>query len=411
MTAYPERSAATRVRTALAAMPVVVLTGLRQVGKSTFLQRTGGLHDRLYVTFDDFSSLEIARNAPEVLVAQDRPVTIDEAHKLPTLLPLLKQAVDRDRRPGRFLLSGSADFALLREVSESLAGRAVYLTLHPFTRRERDGRALRAPTLVRLAEGRFDPTDDDAASVPRIGDTDVLTGGLAPVATGVTPDPALWFRGYEQTYLERDVRDLARATDLASFRQVLRLVALRTATVLNTSSLARDAKLPASSVARYLDLLELSFVIRRLPPYLSNRTSRLVKAPKLYFADSGLAAHVAGVRGGTLPADDPLHGPLLETWFAQNLAALVDDALPGATLAYWHEQGRHEVDFVIDLGRECLAIEVKRATRWNDDDLSGLRAFLDRTPHCRMAVLAYGGTSITPLGPKLWALPMGLVLG
>ncbi len=411
MTAYLERSAQERVRAALAAMPVVVLTGLRQVGKSTFLQRTDGLRDRLYVTLDDFASLEIARNAPETLVTQDRPVTIDEAHKLPALLPLLKQAVDRDRRPGRFLLSGSANFALLHEISESLAGRAVYLTLHPFTRRERDGLASRAPVLARIAAGQFDPTGDDAAPVARVTDADVLVGGLAPVATGAAPAPALWFQGYEQTYLERDVRDLARATDLASFRQVLRLAALRTATVLNTSSLARDAKLPASTVTRYLDLLELSFVVRRLPPYLSNRTSRLVKAPKLHFADSGLAAYVAGIRDGTLRADDPLRGPLLETWFAQNLAAVVDDALPGATLAYWHEQGRHEVDFVVDLGRACVAIEVKGATRWNDADLSGLRAFLDRTPHCLAAVLAHGGAGIAQLGPKLWALPIGHVLG
>lgn len=176
------------------------------------------------------------------------------------------------------------------------------------------------------------------------------------------------------------------------------------------SSLARDAKLNAATAGRYLDLLEASFLIRRLPPFLKNRSSRLVKSPKLLVVDSGLAAHLAGVTALEPGGDDLLRGALFETYVAQNIAALLEAHLPDAQLSYWHEQGRHEVDLVIEHERKVFAIEVKAATRWSDGDLAGLRAFLDRTPQCAAAVLAYNGREAVKLGGKFWAVPFGQLL-
>ena len=176
------------------------------------------------------------------------------------------------------------------------------------------------------------------------------------------------------------------------------------------STLARDAKLSAATAGRYLDLLEASFLILRLPPFLKNRSSRLIKSPKLHFTDSGLAAHLAGVSAFEPGRDDLLRGALFETYTAQNLAALLEAHLPGARLAYWHEQGRHEVDFVIEAGRKVFAVEVKAAARWNDGDLSGLRAFRNRTPDCAAAVLAYNGKEAVKLEDRLWAIPLGHLL-
>ncbi len=414
---YRPRALAPLARRALREMPVVVVTGLRQSGKSTFLLREKGLAGRRYLTLDDPALLAAARADPQAFVRSDEPLTIDEAQKCPALLTAIKREVDRARRPGRYLLSGSANFALLQGITESLAGRALYLTLHPFTRRELTARLSSPPFVRRAFDAGAPPQRQAPAAVSRQA---IVRGGLPPVCLagpagglaglGEAPQPALWFKGYEQTYLERDVRALARIGDLVPFRTLLQLAALRTAQVLSASELGRDAKLNAVTVARYLSLLEASFVIRRVAPFLANRASRLIKSPKLYLADAGLACHLAGVDEARLRAGDPMSGALLETYAAQNLAAILDAEWPEARLAYWHVQGRHEVDFVIEAGRECLAVEIKAASRWDERDLAGLRAFLAKTPACRAALLAYGGAETVKLGERLWAVPLAAVL-
>jgi hypothetical protein len=408
LTGYRSRALGRLVRVALAEMPVVVVTGLRQSGKSTFLQHEKGLASRRYVTLDDPAQLAAARSDPQAFVRSESPLTVDEAQRCPDLLVAVKREVDRARRPGRFLLSGSANFALLKGITESLAGRALYLTLHPFTRREIEGELVAAPFVRRAFDAGEPPRRLAAGAIePRA----IVEGGLPPVCLGETRHPALWFRGYEQTYLERDVRELARIGDLVPFRNLLVLAALRTAQVLSVSDLGRDAKLNAATTARYLSLLEASFVVTRLAPFLANRASRMIKSPKLYIADSGLASHLAGLDASRLKAGDPMSGALLETYVAQNLAAILGSEWPEARLGYWHVQGRHEVDFVIESGRDCLAVEIKAAARWDDHDLAGLRAFLDQTPRCRAAFLAYGGTETVKLAARLWAAPLGAVLG
>lgn len=407
MTTYRPREIVPRLAAALEDMPVVVLTGMRQTGKTTLLREDPAFTGRRYVSLDDFATLLAAKSDPESIVNGDEPLTIDEAQKAPGLIDAIKIAVDRRRRPGHFLLSGSAAFHLLDRVTESLAGRAVHFTLHPMSRRELRGVSGDQPVLKSL----FDRRDPGRASRSETVDpADVLRGGMPVPGLGEVKSAATWFRGFEQTYLERDLRDLAQVADLGSFRTLLRLAALRTGKILNQSELARDAKLSATTASRYLGLLEASFVVTRLLPQRTNRTSRLVKAPKLFLADSGLAAHLAGVSAIDAAADEPLSGALLETYVQQNLAVILESAWPEAELAYWHVQGRYEVDFIVRAGRESLAIEVKSGTRWAEADLRGLRAFLDADPRCRAAVLAYGGTTAASLGDRLWVVPVGRLL-
>jgi predicted AAA+ superfamily ATPase len=405
MTGYLSREIAPRLERALRQLPVVVLSGLRQSGKSTLLQNEPTLaRGHTYRTLDDFATLAAARANPESLLAD--PAILDEVQRCPELLMALKKSVDDERRPGRFILSGSANLALLGHVSETLAGRAVYFTLHPMTRRELRRTSNRHPFLATFLNFPALP----ARKAEPVSEQEVLTGGLPPVCLGPAEGVAEWFRGYVQTYVERDVRHLSQITDLVAFRTLAQLAALRTGQVLVISTLARDAKLNAVTAGRYLNLLEASFLIHRLPPFLKNRSSRLVKSPKLYFTDSGLAAHLAGVTTLEPGRDDLLRGALFETYVAHNLAALLEAHLPDAHLAYWHEQGRHEVDFVIEVNRKIVGIEVKAATRWSENDLSGLRAFLERTPACGAAVLAYNGKEAVKLDDKLWAIPIGQLL-
>ena len=405
MTVYLPREMAPRLLQGLRRLPVLVLSGLRQAGKSTLLQHERALaKGRIYRTLDDFATLAAARANPEALL--DQAGTFDEVQRCPELLLAIKQSVDEGRRPGRFIVSGSANLSLLGHVSETLAGRAIYFTLHPMTRREIRRRTGTPPFLTAFLRTLALP---HGAAEPVSGQ-EVLTGGLPPVCLGPAEAAPDWFRGYIQTYVERDVRQLAQISDLVAFRTLAQLAALRTGQVLVVSTLARDAKLKAATAARYLDLLETSFVVRRLPPFLKNRSSRLIKSPKLHVTDSGLAAHLAGVDDLELGRDDTFRGALYETYVAQNLDALIEAHLPGAQLSYWHEQGRHEVDFVIESGRRVVAVEVKAATRWSERDLGGLRAFLERTPSCVAAVLAYNGREAVRLDDKLFAIPLGHLL-
>ena len=407
MTRYRKRELARIVADALETLPVVVITGLRQAGKTTFLQRDPVFRGRRYLSLDDYAVLEAARREPEALMEGDEPITIDEAQRSPELLTAVKRVVDRARRPGRIVLSGSANFALLRGVSESLAGRALYLTLQPFTRRELSGQHSSTPFLRRFFDQRELPIQ---SSMQPVREKEILDGGLPPVALGEARRRDLWFLGYEQTYLERDVRDLAQVADLVTFRDFVRLAALRTGQILNRSDLSRDAKLPASTASRYFDLLETSFVVARLLPYLRSRTTRLIKSPKIFVSDSGLAAHLTGVSDLGAASDERLRGALFETYVQQNLAAIVGAHIPGGTLSYWNVQGRHEVDFVVSSGQECVAIEIKSGSRFADRDLRGLRAFMSRTPDCIGGILGYNGTEAVTLGEGLHAVPLAMLL-
>ncbi len=392
---------------ALSEMPVVVITGMRQTGKSTFLQKQPELASRRYVSFDDFAQLEAAKLDPEGFIDTDEPLTIDEAQKCPEIFTAIKRAVDRKRIPGRYLLSGSANFAVLKGTSESLAGRAIYFAMHPMSARELAHNTQEEPFLKTFFKI---PETPKAKGFRKIKTDEILNGGMPSVCLGEVKDRALWFKGYEQTYLERDVRELSQIGNIIAFRHMLHLAAMRSGQLLSPSELGRDVKLNAATSSRYLALLETSFVSYRLNPFFGNRASRLIKSPKLYMGDSGLACYLSGITELGPTAEEPLFGAMFETYIAQNLSSIIDARWPEAHLYFWSVQGRHEVDFVIEAGRSCIAIEVKASAKWDDRDLSGLRTFLTATPHCKAGILAYNGTEAVRLGDKLWAIPLGIAL-
>ncbi len=407
MTDYFEREITSTLLDGLATMPVVVLTGMRQVGKSTLLLRQKELKTRKYFTLDNFAHLEAAKRNPQSLL-EGEYITIDEVQKCPELLVAIKQAVDRDRRAGRFLLSGSANLLLLKNVTESLAGRAVYFTLHPFTRREKEERLDTAPCISEFIN-HGTVTSDEITPHP-LTSNEILAGGMPTLCCTEIQNPSLWFLGFEQTYLERDLRDLSQIADLLSFRNLMKLAALRTGQVLNVSEIARDARLNSPTCSRYLNLMAVSFIIHYLTPYLWNPSSRIIKSPKIYFTDSGIGGHCAGVDSIESTSEEPLRGALFETYVVQNLKAQLEYHHPGTSLHFWNIQGRNEVDCIIEYGRKALAIEIKAAERWHEKDLSGLRAFLSGHAECSAALLAYNGTETVKLDDRLWAVPIGRIL-
>ena len=402
---YIHREIAKPLREVLGDFPIVVIAGMRQAGKSTLLLNEPFLAGRTYVNLDEFASLIEARESPEEMLGKPGELTIDEAQRAPDMLIAIKKLVDEKREPGRFLLSGSANFLLMEKVSESLAGRALYLYLRPMNRRECRESIKREPFVSRvLKEGEPKRVRGEASLIK---DADIVDGGLPPICTGQVRQKERWFAGYEETYVEKDIRNLAGVGDLISFRRMFRLVANRTAQLLNISQLARDAGISVPTAKKYLSLLETSFVITMLPPYISSRTTRLIKTPKVFITDSGLAAHIVGVHS---LAGDPSRGHLYETYVAQNLQSILEAHVPDANMYFWSVQGRHEVDFVIEAGASIIAVEVKAATRWASGDLAGLNAFLKAEPKCRLGLLAYNGTKMARLGDKLWAVPIDTLL-
>lgn len=250
---------------------------------------------------------------------------------------------------------------------------------------------------------------EDTASAGNPSEPQWLRGGLPPAA--LEPDDSarsLWYTGYEQTYLDRDLRDLTQVADLGLFERFLRLSALRTGQVLNINDLARDCGTNPVTISRWLSILETSCLIQRVPPYFSNQAKRLVKAPKLYWMDSGLAAHLCGLYTVEQLAGHVLRGSIAETYVCQNLVGWLSAHHPEARLTHYRSHAGHEVDFVIEAGQAVLAIEVKAAGRVDTRDVKGLRAFLATESRCLAGVVLYQGEEVIPLGDKMWAVPAGV---
>ncbi|MEN8374747.1 MAG: ATP-binding protein [Gemmatimonadota bacterium] len=357
----------------LRAMPVAVLMGARQTGKSTLVRADPVAGDRPYLTLDDFDILAQARTSPDDLVRRAPVITLDEVQRAPEILTAVKRAVDesRPRGQGRFLLTGSANLLLMRGVSETLAGRAGYVRLWPLSRRERLGLGEAG-----IWSGLLDtPVRDwydlvQAQTAPRADWADLARAGGYPTPSlelGTSEDRGTWFRGYTQTYLERDLQDLSAIDNLVDFRRLMRIAALRVGGLVNRADMARDAGIPQSTIRRYLNLLEASFQVVHIEPYSVNRTKRLVKSPKLYWSDTGLAMHLAG--------EDEPRGEHLENLVLSDLLAWRDARVPDAQILFWRTHTGEEVDLVVESSGRLLPVEVKASPRVRAGDDRHLQTF------------------------------------
>lgn len=387
-------------------MPAVVVTGARQTGKSTLAQELVP-GDRRYVSLDDLDVLDAARRDPQALVGGSQAVTLDEVQREPALLHAVKRAIDRHRVPGQFLLTGSANLLLMRRVSESLAGRASYLTLWPMTRREQHGLG-RCGAWDELLAAKEESWRDVLAGQPDAAEEWrplVRRGGFPVPALQLRSarDRAIWFDGYVRTYLERDLQGLSAIAALPDFRRLMRAACLRTGQLLNQTELGRDAALPQPTVHRWLNLLETSHLLVRLPAYAVNRTKRLIKSPKLYWADTGLALHVAG--------DPDPDGAHLENLVLHDLMAWRDARLETAAVFHWRTTVGEEVDFVIEAEGRLVPVEVKATRRPRLRDAAHLRAFrAEYGTRCRAGLLLHAGSEIGWLAPDVLAAPWWRVL-
>lgn len=398
------RALSRAVERALAVAPVVVVTGARQTGKSTLVQSAPFLADIPYFTLDRLDILEQASRYPDDLVRREPRMIIDEVQRVPDLLLAIKRVVDgnRPRVPGQFVLTGSANLLLMKRVSESLAGRATYLSLGPFTRRERAGLGTVGDwTKFFDSEPGSWRESVQAGNARRAAwQTLARVGGYPTPAheLGSEEDRRIWFDGYVRTYLERDLQTLSAIDNLIDFSRLMAAVCLRLGNLLNQTELGRDVGLSQPTVHRYLNLLETSCQLVRLPAYSVNRTKRLIKSPKAYWSDTGLALALAG---STAPS-----GAHLENMVLTELLAWRESEVVRSDVFFWRTAAGQEVDFVVERGTETLPIEVKATPRPRLRDAQNLLAFLQEYPDkARGALLLHVGSETFWIQERVLAAP------
>ena len=371
-TPFVVRSAQARLAGALRHYPVVVLCGARQVGKTTLLRHA--LPGWQMVSLEDPDVREFALADPRGFLARHRaPLIIDEAQRVPALLSYLQTVVDESGRPGQYVLSGSQQFSLLAGVTQSLAGRATLIELH-------------ALSLKELA---------DAGALPASLDAWLVAGGYPAIhARQLVSEAnavARYHADYVQSYLERDVRALSAVHDLGSFQRFMRLTASRSGQLLNLNALAHDCGIAQPTAAAWMNVLEASYVVRRIAPYHRNFGKRLVKAPKLYFLDTGLCAWLLGITSEAALATHYARGALFET-------AVVSEAIKwrsvrghGQPLYFWRDNIGNEVDLLLEEGAAHTLVEVKSGQTFQAEWLRGLATVDRHLGGATRRALVYGG--------------------
>ncbi len=395
---------------ALADTPVVLLNGARQAGKSTLVQSLSAKNNRRYLTLDDHVTLAAAKGDPDGFIAGlNGPVTLDEVQRVPELFLAIKASIDRDRSPGRFLLTGSANALLLPGIADSLAGRMEVLSLWPLSNAEIAG----APT-INLADWLFDgpintlliPPCDRAQLIEKL-----LCGGYPEVVSRNTPRRrAAWFNSYLQAIMQRDVRDLANVEQLTEVPNLIQLLSTRSASLLNFAEISRSSGLPQTTLKRYFSLLEILFLVYRLPAWERNLGKRLVKAPKVFLPDSGLLAHLVELSSERLTIEAGLPGSLVETFVLGELLKHLAFSERQLTLWHYRTQSNIEVDFILEnrLGK-LTGIEVKASHSVGSKDFNGLRHLKETEPQLfQRGIVLYSGREIVPFGTDLFAIPLSV---
>ncbi len=366
---YTPRTLEPFITRAAQQFPVVLLTGARQVGKTTLLRHLSR-DDRAYITLDDPLVVNLARMDPALFMQRfPPPVLIDEIQYAPELLPYIKLAADRAGQPGLFWLTGSQQFHLMQGVSESLAGRVAVIHLLGLSLRERAGRGLDAPPfLPSPAEIQRRSAQGGKLTLKELYRL-IWRGSLPAITLDEAIDRDLFYSSYVQTYLQRDVRNLARVGDEMAFLRFLRAAAARTGQLLNLADLARDADIAPNTARHWLSILQTAEIVYLLEPYHANVSKRLVKAPKLYFLDTGLAAYLTQWASPETLESGALSGPILETWIVAELLKSYWHNGRQPPLFYYRDRDQKEIDVLLVQDGVAYPLEVKRTASPSRDDV------------------------------------------
>lgn len=393
--------------------PVILLNGARQTGKSTLAQHCLAGRPHRYLTLDDPVVLAaIKHDATGFIDGLEGTIILDEVQRAPEIFLAIKAAVDKQRIAGRFLLTGSANVLLLPNMADSLAGRMEICSLWPLSTAEiaSEAHVNRADLLF---NGDFRTLTLPPYERPELVQK-LLSGGFPEVVNRVSERrKTAWFESYLQAILQRDVRDLAQVEQLTELPHLLKLLATRSASLLNFAELSRASNLPQTTLKRYFALLETLFLVYRLPSWERNPSKRLVKAPKVFLPDTGLLAYLCALSSNRLLVDTSLMGALVETFVFSELIKHI--AFSEQRLSLWHyrTQNHIEVDFILeDRMGNITGIEVKASATVEAKDFKGLKHLQDtETTRFQRGIVLYAGRELVSFGSGLWAVPLSVWWG
>lgn len=423
ITAMIRRSILPRLEEALSQRPVVLLHGARQTGKTTLVRLIAERNSTgRYVTLDDATMHSAAQENPAGFLAgltappetlpvnsvegpPSEPLVIDEVQRVPDLFRAIKLSVDRDRRPGRFLLTGSANALLIPKVSESLAGRMDLINLWPLSQGEIEGSQ---EAFIDIAFGDRLPLRAKAERDTPVLFERIARGGYPEVFSQEPKWRTSWFESYLTAILQRDIRDLAHIEGLATLPRLLRLLASRAGSLLNFADVSRGLAMPLTTLKRYFALLEATFLVRTLPPWFTRTGQRLVKSPKLYLTDTGLMTQLLRVDQTRLARDPVLSGPLVENFVVMELTKQATWSSTKVEMFHFRTAIGREVDIVLEgSSGDIVGIEVKAGASVKGDDLKGLAALKEvAKSRFKRGIVLYGGQETVPFAENIHAVPL-----
>lgn len=402
------RSVLSILKDALEISPAVLISGARQVGKSTLCLSL----EQEYRVFDDLSEREAALNDPVGYVASlPRPITLDEIQKVPEILEGMKLDIDRQRENGNFLLTGSANVLDMRKAQDTLAGRLIEISMWPLSAKEKSDKA-KENIIDALFKGGVDTLK--SVDVPLEDVFQAIIDGGYPEVQKIKSSRgrSLWYDSYISTYVERDIRDVGELRDISAFIRLYNIIAPRSCGLLNKSDLASTANLSEASVSNYLSMLEMIYQVSLLPAYSSNISKRFIKSPKLYMTDSGLLCHLLGISTVDELLNSRHKGEIIETFVYSELLKHISYSETRPKIYHYRTNDKKEIDFIIEKGERVFAIEVKSSQSIKRDAFKHIIDFQTRSVTMVIGIVFYAGEKVLPFGDEeypRYALPLGLL--
>lgn len=401
---FYERYLKRDILSALKAFPAVLITGARQTGKSTLAME---LCDN-YITLDDITLLSLAKDDPVMFVSNlTTPIVIDEIQKAPNLLPAIKMEIDKNRKAGQFILTGSANVLDFKNIGDTLAGRLAIFELSPLSHTELH--STDRLFIESLFDDEFTPSKKQKVSQEQI---------YQRVLDGMYPDVInqkekklkyIWFSSYIATYIERDVRDIENIRNIDKFSNLINILASRSGNLLNKSDIANATKVDIKTLENHLSLLGLIYQIKRVKPYHANIGKRFVKSEKLFFTDTGVLCFLLGIQNIDDLLSSHFIGAIYETFVFNELYKQITFLLDSTQIHYYRTHDKKEIDFCIERGGKLVAIEVKFAKSVLKNDFRHIIDLQKSSKNFHLGVVIYMGEHTLSFGDELWAVPFGVI--
>lgn len=402
-----QRSAQFILEEALKIAPAVLLSGARQVGKSTLSLSL----DYEYRVFDDLTQREAAvTDGLGYVTGLPKPVVLDEIQKVPSLLEGIKFDIDKNRENGRFLLTGSANILDMKTAKDTLAGRLVEISMWPFSQKELNHKPTEnlVDNLFRQGIEGLTPAILDYTSLLRA----ILLGGYPEIhKIDSQLGRRLWFNSYISTYVERDIRDVGELRDINAFIRFFNIIAPRSCSLLNKTELSKEANLNEATTSNYLSMLEMIYQLTLLPPFSSNISKRFIKSPKLYMTDSGIYCHLLGIQDEQELQNSPHKGNAFETFVFSELLKHLSYANTQVRLYHYRTSDQKEIDFILDRGEQLVAIEVKSALQVKKDAFKHIIELQEKSKQNVLGIVLYAGEHVLSFsegGYARYAVPLSV---